>query len=151
MVHEGLPRAAIRPFPGRALPTTLIDTQQLRWHRPQVLSRDVRSVTQRIKVPLKAKHGQVALTLQGGVEHSHPGLVPQLGSTGNSSSGGSKGSSSSACKCVGDEEEHSGSPRAAAVEGTWHVVLAGVDISYDVHDEESGRISVILRTASALC
>ena len=109
----------------------------------QALSRDVRSVTQRVKVPRRAAQGQAGLTLQGGVQRSHPGLVPQLAGGGAGSSGGAAASASSLGSiCNSDSGE----------EGTWHVVLDGIDISYEIEEgegEAEGSI-VLLRTAALL-
>lgn len=96
----------------------------------QALSRDIRSVTQRVKVPAKAAQGQGALTLQGGGSHSHrmPSIVASHA-----------------------EELGPGAKRREdidVIEGKWHVVLNGVEITYDV---EPGRgtvgDSVVLKTA----
>ncbi|GAB4817937.1 hypothetical protein N2152v2_004983 [Parachlorella kessleri] len=132
----------------------------------QVLSRDIRSVTQRVKVPQRAQQGQHAVTLQASVQRSHPGLVPRLAGTdrertaGSSSSasrgagsskGGAQGGTSAAAGVVGSRPVVA-AHTAELGEGTWHVVLDGMDISYEVEEPEgpTAGSTVVLRTAAVL-
>ena len=90
----------------------------------QVLSRDIRSVTQRIKVSQRSQHGGPAAL--------------------SSSSSGSTGSSSAAASSGGGGGGQAGAA-AEAAEGFWKVVLDGIQISYDVAGSSS---DVVLRTAA---
>lgn len=84
----------------------------------QVLSRDIRSVTQRIKVPQRAQHGgPAALGTSGSVQQ------PQQQET------------APAASAAGTEE---------AEGGYWKVVLDGIQLGYDV---EPGSRDVVLRSA----
>jgi hypothetical protein len=74
----------------------------------QALSRDIRSVTQRVKAPQRERSGRGALALQA---------AP--------SGGGADGAG------------------GAPAEGHWHIMLEGVDITYDVADD----MRVVVRTA----
>ena len=88
----------------------------------QVLSRDIRSVTQRIKVPRRAQHGGPAALCTSSER------TQQQQQQGEASTGGAA------------------AVAAAAVqeEGYWKVVLDGIQISYDV---EEGSSDVVLRSA----
>ncbi|KAL4443496.1 hypothetical protein ABPG75_011233 [Micractinium tetrahymenae] len=92
----------------------------------QVLSRDIRSVTQRIKVPQRAQHGGPA-TLSGAVGGSTP-------------AGGPAAAGPAAGPAAGQQQE-----AAQQGEGFWKVVLDGIQISYDV---EEGSSDVVLRSAA---
>jgi hypothetical protein len=84
----------------------------------QVLSRDIRSVTQRIKVPQRAQHGgPAALGTSGSVQQ------PQQQET------------APAASAAGTEE---------AEGGYWKVVLDGIQLGYDVEPDSR---DVVLRSA----
>jgi hypothetical protein len=89
----------------------------------QVLSRDIRSVTQRVKVPARERNAD-------------SGTLPALlfSSTSSGAAGGA-GRGDSSTKV---EEE----------EGKWHVELDGVDITYEVVLNQAGEKRVIVKSAS---
>ncbi len=90
----------------------------------QVLSRDIRSVTQRVKVPARERNAD-------------SGTLPALlfSSTSSGAAGGA-GRGDSSTKV--EEEE----------EGKWHVELDGVDITYEVVLNQAGEKRVIVKSAS---
>lgn len=96
----------------------------------QVLSRDIRSVTQRIKVPQRAQQGgPAALSTAGGGGGS--GGAPAQQQDGQQSG-----------RQDGQQQEEEEEQQRQ--EGYWKVVLDGVEISYDVAE---GSRDVLLRTA----
>ncbi|KAG7672852.1 hypothetical protein KSW81_001791 [Nannochloris sp. 'desiccata'] len=91
----------------------------------QVLSRDIRSVTQRVKVPAreqKADAGTSAL----------PALFPPA--TASSNGNGEE-------RIGGDKEEE---------EGKWHVELDGVEVTYEVVLNQTGEKRVVVKSASLI-
>lgn len=93
---------------------------------PQVLSRDIRSVTQRLKVPLKVQQGRAGVTLQYGASGAPAAPPPSTqGQAGSSGSGAGSGDGGG--------------------EGIFHVDLDGVHIRYDVME---GERAVVLRSAA---
>ena len=80
---------------------------------------DIRSVTQRIKVPQRSQHGGPAALSSGSGSGSS-----------TAASGGGVGQAGAA---------------AEGGEGFWKVVLDGIQISYDVAE---GNSDVVLRTAA---
>ncbi|KAL4858561.1 tRNA (adenine(37)-N6)-methyltransferase [Chlorella vulgaris] len=88
----------------------------------QVLSRDIRSVTQRIKVPQRAQHGgPAALGTSGSVQQ------PQQQDT------------APAASAAGTEEEG----------GYWKVVLDGIQLGYDVEPDSRDVVLLSARLATA--
>ena len=85
----------------------------------EVLSRDLRSVTQRVKVPARQQQGLGGLSLQAAAPAAaNPPVEGALGQEEEvATPNGGKGSTDS------------------LAEGYWHVLLDGVDITYEVSDE----------------
>ena len=97
-----------------------------------MLSRDIRSVTQRIKVPKRAQQGGPAALSGGG--------------SGGGSGGLHRGSSPGEQQQQRPEDQQSGEEQQQQQqgEGYWKVVLDGVEVSYD---EQGGSQDVWLRSA----
>jgi len=90
----------------------------------QVLSRDIRSVTQRVKVPAREQKADAGIN----------GALPALFST-------AAGNVENVQKKEDVSEEK---------EGKWHVELDGVDITYEVVLNQAGEKRVIVKSASVL-
>lgn len=88
-----------------------------------MLSRDIRSVTQRIKVPQRAQHGGPAA----------------LSSTAGTAAAAAAGAG---LETAAGDRQHEAAEQG---EGFWKVVLDGIQISYDVED---GSSNVVLRSAT---
>ena len=86
-----------------------------------MLSRDIRSVTQRIKVPQRAQQGGPAALHSSGGAGGGGGGVPQQ-----------------------QQQQQQQQQAGERQEGYWKVVLDGVEISYDVED---GSRDVVVRSA----
>ena len=94
----------------------------------QVLSRDIRSVTQRVKVPQREQRGgPAALSATGGAAAAAP-------ANGPAAAGDPAAPQAAGDVAAGTAEE----------EGYWKVVLDGIKLSYDV---EEGSNDVVLRSA----
>ena len=100
-----------------------------------MLSRDIRSVTQRIKVPQRAQQGGPA-ALSGGSS----GGVQRRG-------GGGAGARRRQQEDGGEEQQQQQQEEEEEEEGFWKVVLDGIEISYDV---EGGSGDVWLRGAKVV-
>lgn len=81
----------------------------------EVLARDVRSVTQRVKVPARAAAGFGSLALAGG-------------------GGDGGGAAATKQQAAAAADYDSKSSETLLPEGYWHVELDGIDISYEVLD-----------------
>jgi tRNA-Thr(GGU) m(6)t(6)A37 methyltransferase TsaA len=92
----------------------------------QVLSRDIRSVTQRVKVPAREQKADAS------------GALPALFST----AAGSIGSIQRETGKRGDDKEDE--------QGKWHVELDGVDVTYEVVLNQAGEKRVVVKSASLL-
>ncbi len=93
----------------------------------QVLSRDIRSVTQRVKVPAREQKADAGT-----------GALPALSSAAADSSAGGEARG-------GNIEEEEGKS-----EGKWHVELDGVDITYEVLLNEIGEKRVLVKSAACI-
>jgi tRNA (adenine37-N6)-methyltransferase len=91
----------------------------------QVLSRDIRSVTQRVKVPAREQKSDAGTS-----------ALPALFSTDNAVAAGGGGGGGA----LGNKEKEE--------EGKWHVKLDGVDITYEVVLNHSGEKRVVVKSAA---
>ena len=97
----------------------------------QVLSRDIRSVTQRIKVPEREQQQQ-------------GGTLPALSSKSATSKISNSTSIEGGVLLLPEDETHE--------QGKWHVELDGIDVGYEVEEEThvGGRRRVMLKSASCV-
>lgn len=101
----------------------------------QVLSRDIRSVTQRVKVPAREQKAQ------GNAGSFTGATLPSLcsdNSGARASGGDGTGSNEKKGEDTGEKE------------GKWHVELDGVDITYEVVLNQQGEKHVIVKSASVI-
>jgi len=102
-----------------------------------VLSRDIRSVTQRIKVPQREQQGGPAALHSGGA------ATPQRQSQQEQQQAGQQQAGQQAQQQEQQEQQQAGERQ----EGYWKVVLDGIELSYDV---EAGSRDVLMRSARAV-
>lgn len=101
----------------------------------QVLSRDIRSHTQRIKVPQRAQQGGPAALCSSG---SGQGAAPVAAAAAQQQDAAAAGRAGTA------DADMAGVVQQQHQEGFWKVVLDGIQVSYDV---EEGSSNVVVRTA----
>ncbi|KAI7842910.1 hypothetical protein COHA_003421 [Chlorella ohadii] len=108
----------------------------------QVLSRDIRSVTQRIKVPQRAQQGGPAALHSGGAATPQRQAQQEQQQAGQQQAGQQQ-AGQQAQQQAQQEQQQAGERQ----EGYWKVVLDGIELSYDV---EAGSRDVLVRGAWAV-